>query len=265
MRRARLVLEYDGTGFCGFQRQPDRPSVQGALEKALSRVCGHPVEVVGAGRTDAGVHALGQVVHFDTTGRIPMERIPAAVNSLVGPALCVRHAEETDPEFHARFHAARRTYDYFVTREEPGPVLARWVVGDPYLLPEAVERMRSALSGFPGERDFAAFCGAGADAGTTVRRVHSAEVEQRGELIRFRITANAFLKSMVRILAGLLLEIGEGRREPEALEAARQAGKREAAGVTAPARGLFLARVDYPDGFPGEKVRDTAPFWPAGK
>jgi tRNA pseudouridine38-40 synthase len=186
-----------------------------------------------------------------------------AVNSLVGPALCVRHAEETDPDFHARFRAVRRTYDYFVSRAAPGPVLTRWVVGDPYLRPDAAERMRSALAGLTGEHDFAAFCGAGGEPGSTVRNVYAAGVEERGGLIRFRITASAFLKSMVRIIAGLLLEIGEGRREPAALMAALRAGRREAAGVTAPPHGLFLVRVDYPDGFPGEKVRDTAPFWPA--
>jgi tRNA pseudouridine38-40 synthase len=262
LRRVRLVVEYDGAGFCGFQKQHSQTTIQGALERGLEQVYGHPVEVVGAGRTDAGVHALGQVVHFDTTGRIPTERISMVVNAGLSPDVRVRAAEETEPEFHARFSAAQRSYDYFFCREaEPGPFLGRWVVAERLLLPDAAERMRSAVAALLGRKDFAAFCGTGSTNHTTIREVFLAEIAERGSLIRFRITANAFLKSMVRILAGTLLEIGAGRREPEAMETALRSGDRGKAGITAPPQGLFLMRVDYPDGYPGSDARATLPFW----
>jgi len=263
LRRTRLVVEYDGAGFCGFQRQRGQTTVQGELERGLEQVYGHPVEVVGAGRTDAGVHALGQVVHFDTTGRIPTERIPMVVNAFLGPDVRVRSSGDAEPEFHARFSAAQRSYDYFFSREaEPGPFLGRWVAAERLLLPDAGERMRVAVTALPGRKDFAAFCGTGTDHRTTIREVFLAEIAERGSLIRFRIAANAFLKSMVRILAGTLLEIGTGRREPDALETALRSGDRVEAGITAPPQGLFLMRVDYPDGYPGEARRTNPPFWP---
>ena len=261
MRRVRLVLEYDGTDYCGFQRQASVPSIQAELESKLGLVYGHPVEGVGAGRTDAGVHALGQVVHFDTTGQVPTERIPWVVNHLLSPALVVRHAEETGPEFHARYGAARRTYDYYVTRRLPDPVLARYAVYDRLLLPDAAERMRASLPALIGRHDFASFCSTEGAAKTTVRTVHEATVEEQGGLLRFRIAADAFLHSMVRIIAGLLLEIGRGKREPEALGQALAARYRQAAAVTAPPHGLFLMKVEYPDGFPGEATPPAAPFW----
>src|SRR5688500_15847396 len=191
MRRVRLVLEYDGTDFCGFQRQSEQPSVQGTLESKLSEICGHPVAVVGAGRTDAGVHALGQVVHFDTTGRIPTERIAPALSSLLGDAIVARLAEETGREFHARYSARQRTYEYYVDRERPEPSLSRYVVFEPHLCADAVERMREALPAIVGTHDFAAFCAAGSGVESTVRTVLAAEVDESGSLLRVRITANA--------------------------------------------------------------------------
>lgn len=264
MRRVRLVLEYDGTDYSGFQRQSSRPSVQAELERRLAQVCGHPVEGVGAGRTDAGVHALGQVFHFDTTGRIPTERIPQALNSLGAPDLVVRYAEDADPGFHARYGAASRTYDYYVCRRTPDPCRVRYVVPDRMLVPDALERMRLSLPALLGEHDYAAFCGAGGHPGSTRRNVLSADVEERGDLLRFRICANGFLKSMVRNLAGWLVEIGRGRREPEALGKALASGRRGEAVATAPPHGLFLMRVDYSDGFPGGAVAEAAPFWNNG-
>src|SRR4051794_638556 len=128
MRRLRLVVEYDGTAFCGFQRQPEGRSVQGVLEQRLQDVCGHPAEVTGAGRTDAGVHALGQVVHFDTKSGIPAERLAVAFNNAAGEVdVTVRHAEEAPEGFHARFSARRRTYRYYLLREQPSPFMTRYV------------------------------------------------------------------------------------------------------------------------------------------
>jgi tRNA pseudouridine38-40 synthase len=271
VRRIRLVLEYDGTHFAGFQRQPHARSVQETLEKALSRICGHPVQATGAGRTDAGVHALGQVVHFDTTGRIPPERLAlainaVAVNALAAPDLVVRRAEATDAAFHARFGAVRRTYYYYVCRETPSPFLARYVLHERRLAADAAARMREALRPLVGTHDFAAFRAAGSSARTTVRTVYDAGVAElpggagAGALLRLEVTADAFLRSMVRIIAGLALEIGAGREGPDALS--RALFERMRPKQTAPPHGLFLARVEYPDGFRGGPPPGTECGWP---
>lgn len=259
MRRLRLVLEYDGTDFCGFQRQPGTRTIQGTLEERLSGLCGHAVHLVAAGRTDAGVHALGQVVHFDTTGRIPAERVAIALNALDGRELVVRYAEETTAAFHARFSARARTYRYYVTREQPTPLLARYVAFDRQLPEGAAERMRAALPAILGEHDFATFAAAGSEAASTVRTIYRAEIEERGPLLRFEVTADAFLHGMVRALMGLLLEIGRGRQEPDAMARALAARNRAAAPFAAPAHGLILLRVDYPDGFPPPEARVAMP------
>lgn len=251
MRRLRAVVQYDGTSFAGFQVQPDQRTVQGELQERLAFVCGHPVEVSGAGRTDAGVHALGQVVHWETSGRVPVERVARAVNS-AGPAdLLVGAVEETRPEFHARYSATRRSYRYFVSAARPTPFAARYVLYEPRLRPGAAERMEAALGPLVGRHDFAAFCAAGSELRGTVRTLEGARLLRRGALWCVELTADAFLRNMVRIVAGLLLEIGTGRREPEALGAALRARSRPPAVQTAPPHGLFLTRVEYPDGYPG--------------
>jgi len=255
LRRLRLVLEYDGTPFRGFQRQPEQPTVQGALEQKLSAVCGHPVQTVGAGRTDTGVHALGQVAHFDTTGRIPADRLARAVNSLPPYELVVREVEETGTEFHARYDAVRRTYYYYVSPKLPPPFLTRYVAHEVRLRADGPERMRSALPSLLGRHDFAAFHVAGAETGPTERTLFHAALSARGDLLRLELTADGFLRSMVRMIAGTLLEIGRGWREPEAL-ARILASREQTPAATAPPHGLFLMRVEYPDGFP---VRPGSP------
>lgn len=251
MRRLRLVLEYDGTGFAGFQRQIRRRTVQGALEARLEAVLGHPVEVTAAGRTDAGVHATGQVVHFDTKGRIPADRLEYALQYRTEPELQVRHVQEVDEGFHARFGAVARTYHYLFSAERPSPFLGRYVAWTAGLLPEALERMRAALPAVVGTHDFGAFCAAGAAVRTTVRTVTRAEVVPVGPFLRLEISADAFLWRMVRSIAGELIEIGRGRRQPERLEQALRGRARTALSVCAPPHGLFLVKVDYPDGYPG--------------
>ncbi len=265
MRRLRLLLEYDGSRFAGFQRQPAKRTVQGELEQRLSQVCGHPVPVTGAGRTDAGVHALGQVAHCDVASRIPAERLAEAFHAGKCCGLVIRAAEEVGPGFHARHGAARRTYQYLISSERPSPFDEGYVVYHPFLRPDAAERIGRALPSLLGRHDFVTFCAAGSDLRGTERTVYSARVEAQGPVLRVELTADAFLRSMVRIVAGLLLEIGRGAREPDALEEALRARRRSAAGATAPPEGLCLLRVEYPDGFPArEQERVWRGWWPRG-
>jgi tRNA pseudouridine38-40 synthase len=253
LRRVRLVLEYDGTDFCGFQRQPGRRTVQGVIESLLGQLCGHPVEVTAAGRTDAGVHSRGQVLHFDTEGRIELNRLERVLNVRGGRELRVREPEETPPEFHARFGAVRRTYRYHVSAVKPPPWRARYVLWDERLGPDAAPAMEQALGWLVGENDFASFCAANSSARSTVRTLEAARVEGDPEHgLRVELTADAFLRSMVRIIMALLLEVGEGSRAPDSLRDVLLAADRGAAPKTAPAHGLVLHRVEYPDGYPAQ-------------
>jgi len=262
VRRLRLVLEYDGTDFCGFQRQPGQRTVQGALEKRLEALLGEPVEISAAGRTDAGVHATGQVVHFDIKGQIPAGRLEEALQYKTDPELRVRRVEETDASFHARFSATARTYRYYMCPERPSPFVGRYVTWTGRMLDEAVARMQAALPAVVGTHDFGAFCAAGAEVQTTVRTVHRAELTELGPVIRLEISADAFLWRMVRSIAGELIEIGRGRRDPERLALALRGQCRTALSVSAPAKGLVLVRVDYPDGYGAEDpLRDPLTDW----
>jgi tRNA pseudouridine38-40 synthase len=248
-RRIRLLVQYDGTDFHGFQRQPERRTVQGELEEKLSKAFGERVEVTAAGRTDAGVHASGQVVHCDVPEGLPIEKVAQVVSSLLTRDVVVKYPEEIDEAFSARFSAARRTYHYYITREQPSPFAARYVVFVDNLRADTAPRMREAVRPLLGRHDFRSFCQA-AVVTSTVRTLLSAEVSERGPLVRIALTADAFLWNMTRIVAGMLIEVGRGRLDTEALGAALAARDRRAAGVTAPPHGLFLARVEYPDGYP---------------
>lgn len=264
MRRLRLVLEYDGTGFHGFQKQPVVRTVQSEIEMRLSAACGHPVETVAAGRTDAGVHALGQVVHFDTVGKIPAGRLGLAVNGAGTEELRVRCVEETDQAFHARFSALSRTYRYYFTLSPPTPTLSRYVAHAARLRPDGLRTMQSALPILVGTHDFAAFCVHGEGRNTT-RTVLHAGLEECGEVIRFTIEADGFLWRMVRGIMGRLFEIGRGKRDPDSLRIELKRAERAASALSAPANGLFLAGVRYEDGYPGEgAVGDLltgSPIW----
>ena len=263
MSRVRLTLAYDGTGFAGFQRQAEGGmagvrTVAGTLEARLAEVCGHPVNLIGAGRTDTGVHALGQVAHFDKMGGIPVERLERVLNPLLLPELRITTVEEVPEDFHARFSAASRTYHYFLCSEAPPPVLGRYVWWVPELGADRTDRLRSTLGALRGTHNFGAFCADRAEAGSTVRTVLSTDVGARGPLVRIAIRADGFLRSMVRLIVGELAEIAAGRAEPEAL-VERLEDPERLPGKPAPPQGLFLTHVEYPDGYGGREPRDV---WP---
>jgi tRNA pseudouridine38-40 synthase len=244
VRRLRLVVAYDGTPFSGFARQRDRRTVQGELEDALSRLAKRPVRTVGAGRTDAGVHARGQVVHADVPAGLDPERVRRALNGRLGPAVTVHRADWAPAGFDARLSARRRTYVYRVDDSgDPDPLLRGFVLTWPRRLD--LDRMRKAAAPLLGEHDFAAFCRSRAGA-TTTRRLRSVGIRRVRGLVEIRLVADAFCWQMVRGIVGHLLLVGEGRRDPASTADILAAADRSRAGNIAPAHGLVLEAVAYP-------------------
>lgn len=239
-----MIVQYDGTDYAGFQRQPDVPTVQAELEAALTRLLREPVHLTAASRTDAGVHALGQVVAFGTASAIPIANLPRALNAALPIAVSVVRAEEAPAGFHPRFDATGKLYTYRVlSRETPSPFLCRyaWHVEDP------LDRgaMAEAAEVLVGEHDFAAFCAAGSDVHTTVRNLYRLDLDAEGDVLELRLAADGFLYMMVRIIVGTLVEVGKGRLAPADAAAILASGHRRQAGPTAPPQGLCLVRVDY--------------------
>lgn len=253
-RRIKMLVAYDGTDFHGFQLQPGLRTVQGVLEQALSRLAGHSVRVTPAGRTDAGVHAGGQVVHWDLYGSIPVERLVPALQGLLPQDLVVYRAEEAAPDFHARYDAVAKTYRYSILTSPHGwPFIARYVLHHPY--PLDVQAIKWAGRLLQGRRDFASFQASGAATRTTVRHLTRVDVEEQvmawGRMLHITFEADGFLYHMVRNMVGTLLEIGRGQRGLGWLEEVLAARDRRAAGPTAPPQGLSLVEVKY-DRPPGE-------------
>jgi tRNA pseudouridine38-40 synthase len=250
----RLVVAYDGGPFSGFARQRDRRTVQGELEAALERLAKQPVVSVGAGRTDAGVHARGQVVHADVPAGLDPDRVRRALNGGLGPAITVREAAWAPPGFDARLSARRRTYVYRIDDSgEPDPLLRGFVLAWPR--PLDLSRMREAARPLLGERDFAAFCRSRSGA-TTTRRLRSIGIRRRDRLVEVRLVADAFCWQMVRGIVGHLLLVGDGRRDPASTAAVLAAADRSRAGNIAPAHGLVLESVAYPRGVWGAHVAE---------
>ena len=246
VKRILLTVEYDGTAYAGWQRQINGLAVQQVLEEALSMACAHPVTVTGSSRTDAGVHARMQMVHFDTECTIPPDKFPFVLNNMLPPDIRVQFGREVPPSFHARFLTSGKTYTYRILNNRHGTALNRnlfWHVP----VPMATSLMKSAVSDLPGEHDFAAFQASGGTAKTTVRRIDRAFLSVSGSEITFSVTGNAFLYNMVRIMAGTLVEIGLEKRCVDSFRKAFVSLNRLDLGMTAPASGLELSEVFYPE------------------
>ncbi len=249
--RVRMTVAYDGTDFRGFATNQGVPTVAGTLAEALGRVLGHPVDLACAGRTDAGVHAWGQVISFDAPAAdLDVVEVARAVTKLCGGPIVIRDAEVVEADFHARFSAVSRRYRYTVdNRPVPDPFTRRftWHIEAPLHL----ERMRLGCDPLLGAHDFSSFCrapkvGPGQPPASLVRRVSDARwVEVDDGVLRFEIEANAFCHQMVRSLVGTLVDLGLGRRSPGEVTAMLRAGDRHAAGQVAPPRGLCLWQVTY--------------------
>ena len=239
-------MEYDGSAYAGWQRQINGLAVQQVLEEALSQACARPVTVTGSSRTDAGVHARMQMVHFDTSASIPPDKYPFVLNNLLPPDIRVQAAREVPAGFHARFLTSGKTYTYRILNNRHGSALLRnthWHIPVPLDVPA----MRDALSFLPGTHDFAAFQASGGSARTTVRTVDRAELLADGPEITLLISGNAFLYNMVRIIAGTLMEVGLHKREADAFSRAFVSLSRLDLGMTAPPCGLELTEVRYPE------------------
>jgi tRNA pseudouridine38-40 synthase len=240
----RVTVEYDGTDFSGFQYQPQGRTVAGELERALSRLFDVPVKVTAAGRTDAGVHASGQCVSFVAHDTFPIERLDIALNSALPPDLSVRDAALAEPGFSARLSAIERYYSYAIlNRPQPSALLRRWTHFEYRSLD--LQRLARAAGDFIGTHDFVSFCGVLPEHGDTVRTLHSAQVECSGELVLLHFRGNGFLHRMVRIIAGTLLDVAAGRRDPDSMRGILAARDRRAAGPTAQPQGLYLTGVRY--------------------
>jgi len=244
MKRILLTVSYDGTAYAGWQFQKNGPSIQEELEKALEAALGRFTRVTGASRTDAGVHALGQRAHFDTDSNIPPDKYPFVLNRYLPEDIRVVEGKQVADDFHARFDAAGKLYTYRIhNAPHPSAIYRNMTAHFPYPLDERI--MHAAGQQILGTHDFAAFAAAGGSAKTTVRTIDFLKVERREQEVILQVHGNAFLYNMVRIIAGTLMGIGQGKLPFDCLTRALETGNRLELGVTAPAGGLELTRVEY--------------------
>ena len=250
MKRYKLTVSYDGTAYCGWQVQPNGPTIEGELNKAITELLGQKIEVIGASRTDSGVHALGNVCVFDAETRIPADKLKMALNQRLPEDIRVRESEEVPEDFHPRHADTVKTYEYKIYNDRIEDPTRRLYAGFCYI-PLDTEKMQEAASYIVGEHDFTAFCSAGSSVLDKVRTVYSCDilsntdVSWQGRMITIRITGNGFLYNMVRIIAGTLMDVGRGRLAPEEVKDIIESKDRSHAGDTAEARGLTLVEIRY--------------------
>lgn len=240
----RMTVSYDGKDFAGWQVQPGQRTVQGSIQESLSKLIRHPVTIHGSGRTDSGVHALGQVFHFKAFTTIPIERIVKALNTWLPKDIVITEAVLAEPEFHARYDVHEKTYQYKILNTQiRSPLLHNyaWHVSEPL----NVNAMSEAVSLMVGTHDFAGFAASGSSQKTTVRSLSRAAVWKEHDEILMEFTADGFLYHMVRNFAGTLFEVGMGRRAPSWVAEILAARDRSLAGITAPPQGLYLMKVKY--------------------
>jgi tRNA pseudouridine38-40 synthase len=244
MKRIKLEIAYDGTAYCGWQLQPGKPTVERALNKALSDLLGEEIAVIGASRTDSGVHALGNVAVFDTENRIAVEKIRGAVNQRLPEDIRVQSSEEVALDFHPRRVASVKTYEYrILNRKIALPTQRLYTTFIYYDLD--VTLMQEAAKYFLGEHDFKSFCSIKTQALDTIRTIHQMDINKTGDIISITISGNGFLYNMVRIIVGTLLKVGRGTYPPEKILDILAGRDRSLAGPTALAEGLMLVKIDY--------------------
>lgn len=243
-RNFKLTIAYDGTRFFGWERQPNRETIQGKIEAVLGQLQGAPVNVIGAGRTDAGVHARAMTANVTLDVAQSPEELRDYLNRYLPDAIAVREVKEASPRFHARYNALGKTYRYTCHDGDVKPVFDRRYVTMLDYQPD-VEKMRQAAAYLVGEHDFAAFCGNPRMKKSTVRLVDAIDIQRRKDRVIFTVHGTGFLQNMVRIIVGTLLEVGRGYWEPQQVQAILDSKDRKQAGPTAPPEGLCLMKVDY--------------------
>ena len=244
MKRIKLTIAYDGTNYCGWQIQPNGITVEEVVNKALQKLTEEEIQVIGASRTDSGVHALGNVAVFDTETTIPPERISYALNQRLPDDIVIVKSEEVASDFHPRYCDCSKTYEYHILNTRipiPTKRLTNYFVSSEL----DIDKMRQAASYLVGEHDFVSFCNVRTDVEDTVRTITELEILKNGEEITIRISGNGFLYNMVRIIVGTLIRVGRGFYEPEKVKEILAAKDRKAAGVTAPPHGLMLVEIRY--------------------
>lgn len=245
MRNIKLTIEYDGSGFNGWQKQPNKLNIQGTIEKAIERITGEEVDLMASGRTDRGVHAIAQVANFKTNSKLPTEKFPIAINSNIKASIRIKNAEEVDERFHSRLSCKKKTYRYVINNSKYGSAIYRNLETHiPVKLD--VEKMKEAVKYFEGEHDFKAFKASGTSSKSSVRTIYKAEVIERpDERIWIELTGNGFLYNMVRIISGTLVDVGLGKIKPEEIKDIINSKDRQKAGKTLAPQGLFLLNVKY--------------------
>ena len=244
MRSIKIIIEYDGKDWGGWQKQPNKLNIQGEIERAIEEITGEKVQLIASGRTDAGVHALAQVANFKIEKDIPVEKIPYALNSKLKKSIRIISAEEVDEKFHSRYTCKRKTYKYIINNSLQGTAIYRNLQ---YHFPEKLdeEKMNEGIKYLIGEHDFKSFKASGTSSKSSVRIIYNANVKREGEIVTIELTGNGFLYNMVRIIAGTLVDVGIGKIKPEDVKTILEAKDRLKAGKTLPPTGLYLVDVKY--------------------
>ena len=244
MRNIKIIIEYDGRDFNGWQKQPNKLNIQGEIERAIKEITGEECDLIASGRTDAGVHALGQVANFKTNSKIPVEKIPIALNTKLKKSVRILSAQEVDERFHSRYNCKKKTYRYIINNSENGTAIYRNLEFN-FSGQLDVENMQKAIKYFEGEHDFKGFKASGTSSKSSVRTIYIGRVFRKNEKIIIELTGNGFLYNMVRIIAGTLLEVGIGKINPEEIIDIINSGDRKKAGKTLPPNGLYLVKAEY--------------------
>ena len=244
MRNIKLTIEYDGRDFNGWQKQPNKLNIQGEIEEAIATITGEEIQLTASGRTDAGVHAIGQVANFKTNSNLPTQKFIVAINSKIKKSLRIKKAEEVEIDYHRRYNFMRKTYRYIIDNSEYGSAIYRKLE---YHISQKldIEKMKQAISYFEGEHDFKAFKSSGTSSKSSVRKIFKAQVIQQGHRIIIELTGNGFLYNMVRIISGTIVDVGLGKIRPEDISNIILEKDRQKAGKTLPAHGLYLVSVEY--------------------
>lgn len=244
MRNIKLTIEYDGRDFNGWQKQPNKLNIQGTIEKAIQEITGEEIDLIASGRTDAGVHAWGQVANFKTNSNLPTYKFIVAINSKIKKSIVIKNAEEVDEKFHSRYNCKQKTYQYIINNAPVGSAIYRLLE---YHIPQEldVEKMKKAIKAFEGEHDFTGFKSSGTSSKSSVRTIYCADIKKEQDKIYINLTGNGFLYNMVRIIAGTLVEVGMGKIPVESIPNIINSKDRQQAGKTLPAHGLYLVKVEY--------------------